>query len=391
MQKKFFIMLAALVVILLITVWAYLFLNSNGDTADELFADLGLEGELMPDMIPPTVDQNASSSVNLDRDKLRQLTTKPIAGFSEIIYSASSTPVIYYAEKGTGHIYSINTDTGLEERVSATTFAQADQATFTPQGKYFAVSGASNQKTKTMVVGTISTSTKSVNEVYTETVTDFNLTADDYILYTTVGTQGAVGYKYNLTTNQKSNLFSLPFHETRVQWGELSTDAIYLYPKPTYALEGFLYEVKGGSVNRLPASGFGFTAKANADMIIYTAANNGSSLGYIYDRVLKETRTMLAPVLPDKCFLPNTGYGFICGHETTQVPYTYPDSWYMGSISYKDTLFELYGDTMEGATLVDTFAVSGREIDIIDIKESKDGMNLYFINKNDQTLWMYEK
>ena len=187
MQKKFFIMLAALVVILLLAVWAYLFINSDSGTADDIFADLGLEGQPMPNIIEPVVEQNASSSVNLERDKLRQLTTKPIVGYAEIIYNASSTPVIYYAEKGTGHIYSIDTVTGSENRISATTFAQADQASFTTDGDYFAVTSASNQKTKDLVVGTISTSTKTVSEVFTETVTDFSLTADDFVLYSTVG------------------------------------------------------------------------------------------------------------------------------------------------------------------------------------------------------------
>jgi hypothetical protein len=391
MQKKFFILLAVLVVILLLALWAYLFLNSNGETADELFADLGLEGEEVPGVLPPVSEPVATSSVNMDRPKLRQLTTKPVAGYEEIIFNASSTPIIYYAERGTGHIYSLDTESGKEERVSGTTFAQADKAEFSRSGEYYAVSSASNQKARAAVVGLISTSSNSVTELFEQTVTDFNITTDNHLLYTTPGTQGAVGYKQNLKTNQKTNLFAVPFFEVTAKWGTDSNDPVYIYPKPTYALEGFLYEAKGGVVSRLPASGFGFTALANSDVIIYTASSNDGPLGYIYDRNNKETRTMLAPVLPEKCYLPSSGYYFVCGHQTTNLPYTFPDNWYMGSLSFADTIFSLYADTMEGESLVDTLVESGRNIDIIDLTENVAGSALYFINKNDQTLWMYEK
>lgn len=391
MQKKFFILLAALILILLLAVWAYLFLNSTGETADDLFAELGLEGEPLPSMVPPDTNQSASSSINMERAKLRQLTTKPVAGFGEVLASASSSPVIYYAERGTGHIYTIDPISGKEERVSGTTFAQAEQAVFSFDGKYVAISTASNNKAKPLTVSSISTSTRSVTELFTESVTDFSLTSDNYAVYSTPGTQGAVGYKHNLVTGQKSNLFSLPFFEARVQWGSVSTDPLYIYPKPTYALEGFLYEVTGGTLQRLPTSGFGFSAIANADMVVFNAASDNGPQGYIYDRDSGETRTMLAPVLPDKCFLEAVGYEFICGHEASKPVFTYPDSWYQGSISYKDTLYQLNGELMQGESLVDTFITSGRELDIINLHQSTDQTTLYFINKNDQTLWMYEK
>jgi hypothetical protein len=386
MQKKFFILLGILIIVLLVAVWGYLFLNANPDTADNVFGNLNPGGEVLPPL--DTTNEVASSTVNLERPKLRQLTTKRVIGYTEL-YNSSSTPrIVYYAEEGTGHIYSINLENGVESRISGTTFAQADIAEFSEDGLYVGISKDSSQKTKDISVGVISTTTNSVSTFFEDKVLDFKIN-DKQLFYTAPGTTGLTGYSFNLVTEQKTNLFSLPFLDAKVVWGDVN-ESVYVYPKPSYALEGYLYEIKNRSLNRLPASGFGFSAFANKDMIVYSARNNSLPVGYIYNRKTEASGIMLAPVYPDKCTYSAEGYTFYCAHEATKPPFDYPDAWYKGTKSYKDSLYQLEGDTMSGELLVDTFAETNRELDIINLSLGADDFALYFINKNDNSLWMYE-
>ncbi|MEZ4194899.1 MAG: hypothetical protein R3B53_00665 [Candidatus Paceibacterota bacterium] len=215
---------------------------------------------------------------------------------------------------------------------------------------------------------------------------------DTQLLFTTRETSGLTGYVYNLKTKAKSNIFTLPFYEANIGWGDSSTSTHTAYPKPTYALEGFLYEIKSGKMKRLPLEGFGFSATANADMVLYNKISGDSTVSYVYERAQDESRALDAVVVPEKCHLPKTGLQFVCGFEATVIPYEFPDTWYRGNMSFKDSIWLLDVDSMTGEDVVNTFTESGREIDMTNLNYYPDhtSNSLYFTNKNDNTLWLYE-
>ena len=395
MKKSIILSIGALVIFLLLAVWGYLFFFGTPESSDEFFTDLGLNGEVDTSYVPPPVEVATSTpTVNMKRPKLRQLTTKPVAGFAEIIRSTTTPAVVYYVEQGNGHIFTIDTKSGEEVRVSRTTVAQAERAHISKDGRFAAISSFSNNKNKPLFVGAFPTSTvgmidADLTEVLSVTGQDF-VFGEDEVLYSTVGAAGLIGTAYNLSDETTDTLFTLPITEARIQWGSSSAENHYLYPKATYALEGFLYEITKGTLSRLPVSGFGLTANVNADLILFTKVENASSKSYVYNRTDASTKPLDAVVLPEKCLLPETGLEFVCPFESIKVPYEFPDGWYKGTLSFKDSLWLLNAENMSGEKLVDTFAESSREIDAIGMQVSSTGNVLYFINKNDNTLWMYE-
>ncbi len=390
MNKKILIIASGAVVISLGLIWAYLFVFGTPSTADDVFTKLGLEGDVAEEMVPnettPTV---STSTLNINRAKLRQLSTRPVAGYGEIVKSTSTAPVIYLAELGTGHIYSIDLTDGAETRISATTFAQADHAVFSNNGALVAISTNAPTKAKNIYLGTIGTTTKDVNQIF-ETVStgSFSLSNNDF-LYTNTTADGVVGYAYSVATKKSSSLFSAPFYETKIIWGKTATSSHYIYPKSTYALEGFLYEAKKSSLERLPVSGFGLTTQVNDDIILYTKIVENKPATFIYNRTSKETKPFAAAVLTDKCYLPESGYVFYCGFEGVNET-RLPDAWYQGSLSFKDSLFALSAESMLADLLSDTLTESGRELDMTEVRLGESERSLYFINKNDNTLWLYE-
>lgn len=388
MNKQVFIIIGAVIVLILSGIWVYLLFFGTPDTADNVFANLGIDGEEDTTIVEaPVVAEEPV--VNMTRQKLRQLTTKPVAGFKQVQRTASSTPELYYAEMGTGHIYTINLESGEEVRLSGTTIAQANEAVFSGDGSTVAIASFSNTKNRPLVAGSLNTTTGAFVEKFTKSVYDFSLTNAHEVLYTTTGPQGLIGYSNNLDTAKVQNIFTVPFTDATIQWGSTPGSSHYVYPKTSYSLEGFLYEVKNNTFNRLPVQGFNFAALANEAIILYNASVDQKIVSYIYDRETKVATPLDAPLLPEKCLLPAEGLEFVCAYEPTVITYEYPENWYRGLTNFKDTLWLLDGESMTAESLINT-SESGREIDAIKLSVNTIGSVLYFINKNDNTLWMYE-
>ena len=215
MKKSILFIVGGVVILILVAIWGYLFFFGTPQSSDEFFADLGLSGEVDTSYVPPPQEATTTTPVvNMERPKLRQLTTKPIAGYTEVIRSTSTPALMYYVEKGTGHVYTINIETGEENRVSQTTVAQAEHAVISSDGSFAAITSFSNNKNKPLFVGAFGTTTlaadsMNLTEVFAGAAQDVTVTNDE-VLYTTVGAAGLVGTAYDLDTDTTSTMFTFP-------------------------------------------------------------------------------------------------------------------------------------------------------------------------------------
>ena len=391
MQKKALIIAGLIIILLLISIWVYLLFFGTPKSVNEVLTDL----DSNPGEVVDIKDQNKNNTPTVDvtQSKLRQLTTKPVAGFNEVYSTSTNTRAMYYAEMGTGHIYSINLETGEEKRLSATTVAGVNSAEFSTKGDYVALGSQANDKSTTVITGKISLDT---NEIITKElpniVDDFAVSMSGAdLLYTSKDTAGLSGHAYNFKSGNDKILFTIPFHEAIIQWGKESNDTHYVYTKPTYLLEGYLYQVTKGKISRLPISGYGLTAMTNDYMVAYSVNENGLSKNYIYNRKTKTTKPLNTTILPEKCIIAVSTEKLICAWEAgVNLPIEFPDKWHQGVTQYKDSIWDIYGDIPSINLITDTLEESGRNIDIINLKAGAGNRNLYFINKNDNTLWMYE-
>lgn len=391
MKKSVFIIIGGLIVTILVAVWGYLFFFGSPESVDEVYSDLGLQGEVDTSTpIELVAEEVETPVVNLEQKKLRQLTTKQVAGFSEVGVSTSTPGSVYYVEMGTGHIFSINLTSGEEVRVSGTTVPKAYKADITPDGRFAAIATLNNTKDMELFLLEMGTSSTLTLEEIGKTITDFTIGSDNALMYSSPDGQGLSAVSYNLSTKKISSLFSVPFREASIDWGDTVTSPHYVFPKAASSLEGYLYQIVGGKFSRLPLSGSGFSAAGNSDMVIYNKIVNREAAAYVYDLKSGESRLLSALVIPEKCFLPTEGFNFVCPFDSAELPLEFPDAWYNGSIGFKDSIWKIDGLNMAGESLIDTYKESSRELDIIDMKVSAEKEQLYFINKNDNTLWMYE-
>ncbi|MEZ4103880.1 MAG: hypothetical protein R3B60_01185 [Candidatus Paceibacterota bacterium] len=392
MKQQILIISGAIVILILVAVWVYLLFFGTPKSVQDVLVKLGTVGEEEVN----NTEENKEPTINTTGPNLRQLTTKSVAGFTEINNpdsGAANIPIIYYAEKGTGHVFSINLETGEENKISGTTVAETNHAEIDPNGDWIVFSKHTNTKNTNLTIGALD---KETGETALEepglAVNSFTLSQDGQnLLYTTTDSNGLNGHNLNLTTKKDTIVFSLPFHEATIQWGNSAEDTHYVYPKPSYLLEGYLYKVKNNKIDRLPASGFGFSALANDKMIIYSTTNNRENNTSVFNLETLEKSELPITLLPEKCILGTNTTSLICAEDSlTTLPFNFPDEWYKGGMNFKDSLWLIDASELKTTLLADTFKQTSRELDIVDLYLGDSEYAVYFINKIDNTLWMYE-
>lgn len=394
MSKKTLIIIGSIIIIALLVLWGYLLFFNNNNTENVNDVTSLPQAELGGFTTSGEGENVIENYIEEAKEKLTHITTKKIAGFSEIIAPFSEAmPTIYYVEQGTGHIFSYTPDNKEEKRVSGTTLSGIDRAVVSPKGDYIAFSKKSNTKNRPFVLGEIKADESRVDTFnFSKEVDDFEFdVAGDNLFYSTRGDFGLEGFSYNLSTNVHKKLFSLPFFEATIIWGKAVNDPIYAYPKPSYLLEGALYEIKNNNIVRLSVSGNGFTGLANNKVIAYSVYNpqERKQNNFLLNRSDNSKKGTDILFLPEKCLIAKSSYTMFCAvNESVSKNTTLPDSWYRGEVSFNDSIWQINEDNIN--VVVSIKDLSGQEIDISRLNLGFSEKALYFTNKKDNSLWMYE-
>ncbi|MBY0309713.1 hypothetical protein K2Q16_01020 [Patescibacteria group bacterium] len=395
MKKTFIIAGAVILVLMLAGLWIYMMFFGTPRTVEEVLPDFALWGEDgMPVQIPVIAPTTTAPlpMVNVNEKALRQLTTRPVAGYREVLKSASSTPELYYAEVGTGHIYSINLETGAEVRVSGTTIPEAVRADFSSDGRHVVIASGFSQG-HTATIGELDASTGALTEVpFTDTLGDFRITEGGDLLYTHPSNT-LTGKTFSLSNRTTRTLFTLPFRDATISWGERVTDTHFVYPRPTMELEGFGYAINNGGLTRLPLSGFGFSLFGNESLVGANFLDKNDFVSVFYNRSTRNLISSPVRLLPEKCTFGTKNKTIVwCGASLQATGFGFPDTWYTGEVGFSDDIYEIsLTSTSSSLTLItDTLIETGREVDIVDLRVNPTETQLYFINKNDSSLWAYD-
>ncbi len=378
-MKKIYIIIGVLIFLLVVGVWAYLFTYGTSG-ADGVFAQFGAGKDSdnpAPVQEPTYVDVSDVETATGAPQALKQLTTRPVAGAGFVEGG------IRYVERGTGHVYQIDLFSGTESLVSGTTIPGTQTALFSPDGTYAAVTTFDGGVSKTLV-GMISSTDFSGESLPTGAENIFFTNASGTLSYTLSSNTGTVGYSYNLERKVGTQVFAIPLRDVRVVWG----NPVYVYTTPSAHQTGYVYRIEKSTPMYVTEGKKGLSALNTGQKLIVTWDSDTLVRSGVQDDA--GLTTLQLPIIPEKCAL--TEFTLYCGIPNTRVDVgTFPDNWYKGIVSYSD---ELYVTSLatgnDPILLVDLLATSGREIDIlkmgVDMKEEL----LYFINKNDDSLWMYD-
>jgi len=392
MKRSTFIIIGFIIIILLLAFWLYSLLYGTPQKVAEVFTNFGFgENSSVVEVVPvATTTVPEAPIVDVVTAKLRQLTTRPVIGFREFQATTTEPKFITYAEAGTGHIYTINLTSGEEIRVSNVTIPTAETAVFSASGRFVAVRSGFTNKNEVLLVD-LNDLSSIKSEVLPYNIDNFTFSVTDELLFTEITTTGARGRALNPSTKAIREIFTVPFQAITMVWSQDGVTPHYVYPKASSRLLGFLYAVSGDSIIRMPISGTGLTAKASADYIGFSQLVNLNQQSFVYNT--KTGVVSSAPIMltPEKCvFTHRNNATLYCGYEITDYPYTFPDDWYKGTKVFSDRIWSINFNTQSATQIISPPVSVGRELDITDMSIGLDDKMLYFTNKNDRTLWLYE-
>ncbi|MCA9357394.1 hypothetical protein H6784_03815 [Candidatus Nomurabacteria bacterium] len=394
MKRTVFIVIGVVLIIILVAIWIWVLFFGTPKNVDEVFGDLSIGDTTDTSIIneEPTLDNEPTVNVSTSK-RLRQLTTKPIIGYREVMKNASSTPVVYYIEAGTGHVFSINLTSGEEERVSATTFPSSQKGSITLDGEYVMIQSGSGFSSE-YNIKKLDSASSSDSSVYTitEPIISFKATTDNTFLYAVKTDRSVIGKSFDPVKQTSKDLFTIPFREAVIDWGKTEKDTHFAYPKASSKLEGFLYEIKGGKVSRLPIDGFGLSAEGNESGVVFSRQDKERYQTYLYLHEYNDYVEFPITVIPEKCaFSENTSSLVVCAETPNTYNRETPDTWYSGEVNLSDNLWESKMTEQGVSSLSNTQSESGQSLDITNLQFGHDDVNIYFVNKNNQNLWMFER
>ncbi|MFA6404628.1 MAG: hypothetical protein WCW03_01350 [Candidatus Paceibacterota bacterium] len=342
---------------------------------------------------------------------LRQLSATPIGGYSAS--TTASTTVVRWVDRGRGNIYEAGMDSVTIKTISNTLLPKVYESWWNKNnttfiGQYMAgdsdavttvIANIIKRPSITTSSGTSSPNIQNPSETIYELkgkIVSGNVigTASspkrDRILVITNENNNAVGYISNFDGSKQVQIFSLPFVQLVVEWPEENTIAITTKAGASYP--GYLYFIntKTGVVKSILGNIPGLITKVSKDAnkVLYSSGDNNNISTALFDVKTKKTSLVIFKTLADKCVWSSTFKENIYCGVSSQIPNgTYPDTWYLGINSFIDSVWALNskdGDVRQVADLLNQNSVI---IDIINPSLSEDENYLFFMNKNDMSLW----
>ncbi len=386
MKKIYFIIIGGLILSGLLGFWVYSFLYGSPDNDSSFFTDLGIFGQNNTEDITPLPEiVPEPPMVDIPREPLRQLSEKPVVGMRMLETGSSS--IMRFIEAGTGHIYDIDMLTGQESRISQISVPNASEGDVSPSGDYVAIrSGYGNQNDVILINLTNTENPTSV--VLPNQIESFAFGFNNELLFTEITAGQTEGKGYLPSTGITRRLFTAPFTAHNMAWSNSSTSNHVIYTKPAASMLGYAYEITATGLNRLPQSGYGLSINQSAGIKFVGRTQNDSYTTQIIDRK-NNANISPAAIVPDKC---------VAGHIRKEVYFcaspiefrvnNFPDMWYQGTFSFDDHLWVI--GSGRSTLLVHPFREVGKSLDIVKIQLSPREDSLYFTNKTDKSLWVYE-
>ncbi len=389
MKKTIFISIGVLIIILVLGIWAYLFTYGTPENSKEIFTRFGI-GNTTQNAENEIPSQNEESVVDVDSiadvgtlQRLKQLTTRPVAG---AVFIENG---IRYVEQGTGHVYDINLTTGEESLIRGTTIPRSADAIFTKDGSTVAITAYEASGNMTTLEEVWKDGQPSVAEGKRLPVGAHELYFGDStstLMYLLEEESGSSGYSYSTRTGDGKQIFKTVLRDIHVLWGK----TIYVYTTPSSLTEGYIYRISGSDLQYVTSGGRGLVGFVYDDGLMITKVANSVVTSYAQDT---SGNQILSPVsvMPEKCVKkPTKRNSLYCSVPIAFDAKKFPDDWYKGIVSYSDILWDVDVTGSRSTVISNFFSESGREIDVAKIGTNEDGTFIYFINKNDNTLWMYD-
>jgi uncharacterized membrane protein len=381
MNKLTLIIAAGIIFLILALSWLYLIFYGKPDTAGELFANLGFgnvedSGEFVT---PDDTLSEDTPVVDVDSSAVQQLTTRPVVGYG------ITENTLRFMEEGTGHIYEIDLATRAETRLTNTTIPRVTTALFNDDASQL-VFTIHDEDVTTNTLGTLPLEGDTTLTTTSLPVNSSNVSFldSDTLTYTTTADSTTIA-RYDIEAGTTAPVALVPFWSIRT----FAVDGEVIF------INRFAAELTGAFFDANPFTAlsetyFGLAGFPTEAYLVYSYNRDGQFVNESRDRETGATTALSLTALSEKCASFDINTLYCATPAPGAVTPNLLKMWYQGADSFTDNLWSLDMSSGTGKLLILLEATTGRQIDLINPQFSNLKDQMFFINKNDNTLWRYE-
>jgi hypothetical protein len=443
MSRRNFILLIIVLILIILGVFVYVFMQKTPPSPTEpgggtnfisQFNPFGSGGKTPPKDSPVNVSDGENEvEVEGEIPKLRKVSSMPIAGYTvyqkerlievppPILMDPTPTPststppnpaatkakplppatefvpFLRYVDRATGNIFQTFADKLEERKFSSTVIPKVYEALFGNNGevvvmRYLKGDGRTIETflgnlPKEVLGGDSTEENQVVGSFLPENITDVSLSGDKANLFYLINSGNTtIGTILNFASNKRVSVFDSTFNEWLGSFP--NAKLITLTTRPGSGVLGYAYALDPTTKNLVKiinkVTGLTTLPSPDGKLILYADDNLNLS---IFHRDTKSIDSLSVRTLPEKCVWGNTNLTIYCLAPKSLSANNYPDSWYMGEISFNDQIWKISLETGNSSLLVDPVLVTGEEIDGIKPMLDQNENYLLFVNKKDSYLW----
>lgn len=333
--------------------------------------------------------------------RLRKISNEPVAG--AVIFNVGATSTVRFVEKGTGNVYEVKSDSITAQRLTNTTIPKIIRAFWLPNGSGFLAQTfvADNEIIETNFIKL----NKNKASTTAENLTPFSTTVGKLptnIKEITVKPDSSKIFYY-VTSGSVSSWFTAspdgtganlvmthPLTEWLPKW--ISGNTVIMQSKASFETLGFTYsfDVANKTLKKNGVGALGLSVNPNLSgfLSLISKGGNAPQLAMVNNKNVT-SQGVSANTLAEKCvWLKDKNPTVYCAIPNKIPRGHYPDAWYKGLVSTKDSIEKLDIGNNIFYNIADLSDLSDQEIDVVDISLSPDETHLIFRNKIDGYLWM---
>lgn len=350
----------------------------------------------------PTSTTTVPQAVTKPLPTLRLLSDTPVSGFGAS--TTASTTKVLWVERGRGKVFEARYDSNEISTLSNTIVPKIFTLTWNKNLTAFVGSlFEDGSLTPSTVYAELNRQTRATSSSslapyelkgrnISGNVMAYAASPDKTQLFMLMNENGTgVGYVSSFSGQNPTRIFTTPLTELNAAWPADGIIAITTKGSASHA--GFLYFVnpKTGVWTKIlgPVTGLSAIVNHTGKYVFYSATGkNSDTITSIYNIQEKTAAEGLIKTLADKCAWGNFYRELVyCGVPSQLPAAIYPDDWYLGTVSTADKVWQVNAVTGEASQVASLADQSDRLIGIYRPELDSRDKYLFFINKNDLSLW----
>ena len=323
--------------------------------------------------------------------RLFKITGTPVAGAVILADDEGNTERVRFMERATGKVFDYDVKTGDTKRVTNTTIPKVHEALWAPDGEKAIVRylDDDNESIVTfsgrVVEGSVSAEGRMEGVFLPRNIREIAVSPDGKEVFYFSPENRKAGIMANFDGENAREVFSFPFSEWRVLWGEES--GIALLTKPSRFVRGYVYSLDPvrGTLQKIFGGMLGLSARAGKDKMLLGGLVGGDILLFVEDAKTGDVDILPFSTPAEKCAAGSGAFVFCAVSES--LPDGYPDEWYKGKVFFDDIIAAAFPGEEFVYVYADPEEEAGEKVDAVNLTLSEDENYLIFTNKRDGSLW----